>query len=101
VYSFEDLEGKPVLRYAIGRRMEPSCVVCHNEHPASPKKDWKVGDVRGVLEIVRPLDEDVARVHKGLRGTFLVVAGIVGGLMLLSAIGIVRTAAAKSAGERP
>ena len=100
VYSFEDVDGKPVLRYAIGRRMEPSCVVCHNEHPASPKKDWKVGDVRGVLEIVRPLDEDIARVRKGLRGTMLVVAGIVGGLVLLSAIGIVRSAAAKSAGAK-
>ena len=101
VYSFEDLDGKPVLRYAIGRRMEPSCVTCHNEHPANPKKDWKVGDVRGVLEIVRPLDEDVARVRKGLRGTMLVVAGIVGGLMLLSAIGIVRAAAAKGADAGP
>ena len=101
VYSFEDLDGKPVVRYAIGRRMEPSCVVCHNEHPASPKKDWKVGDVRGVLEIVRPLDEDVARVKSGLRGTLLVVAAIVGGLVLLSAIGIVRTAAAKHSGEKP
>jgi serine/threonine protein kinase len=100
VYSFEDVDGKPVLRYAIGRRMEPSCVVCHNEHPASPKKDWKVGDVRGVLEIVRPLDEDIARVRKGLRGTMLVVAGIVGGLMLLSAIGIVRASSTKSAGPK-
>ncbi len=42
-----------------------------------------------------PLDEDVARVHKGLRGRMLVVAGIVGGLLLLSAIGIVRTSAVK------
>ena len=75
--------------------MEPSCVVRHNEHPASPKKDWKVGEVRGVLEIVRPLDDDVARVTSGVRGTLLVVAAIVGGLVLLSAIGIVRTAAAK------
>jgi hypothetical protein len=93
VYSFEDVDGKPVLRYAIGRRMEPSCVACHNAHPASPKKDWKVGDVRGVLEIVRPLDQDVARMKSGLRGTLLVVAAIVGGLMLLSAVGIVRSAA--------
>jgi class 3 adenylate cyclase len=27
------------------------CVSCHNSHPDSPKKDWKVGDVRGIQEI--------------------------------------------------
>jgi len=27
------------------------CVKCHNTHPESPKRDWKVGDVRGIQEI--------------------------------------------------
>src|SRR5262245_33074733 len=27
------------------------CVTCHNSHPDSPKRDWKVGDVRGIQEI--------------------------------------------------
>jgi adenylate cyclase len=27
------------------------CVNCHNAHPESPKRDWKVGDVRGIQEI--------------------------------------------------
>jgi class 3 adenylate cyclase len=27
------------------------CVSCHNTHPLSPKRDWKVGDVRGIQEI--------------------------------------------------
>ena len=27
------------------------CVDCHNSHPDSPKRDWKVGDVRGIQEI--------------------------------------------------
>jgi class 3 adenylate cyclase len=31
--------------------MEQGCVSCHNGHPASPKTDWKVGDVRGIQEI--------------------------------------------------
>jgi adenylate cyclase len=33
------------------------CVSCHNTHPDSPKRDWKVGDVRGIQEvsIVQPL----------------------------------------------
>jgi adenylate cyclase len=31
--------------------MGASCVACHNSHPESPKRDWKVGDVRGIQEI--------------------------------------------------
>jgi class 3 adenylate cyclase len=31
--------------------MGPACVSCHNSHPESPKKDWKVGDVRGIQEV--------------------------------------------------
>jgi adenylate cyclase len=27
------------------------CVNCHNSHPDSPKRDWTVGDVRGIQEI--------------------------------------------------
>ncbi len=97
-YRFEDVGGKPVLRYAIGRKMEATCVDCHNHHPASPKTDWKEGDVRGVLEITRPLEDDVARMERGLRGTMLVVAAIVGGLMLVSVVGILRRSKASPSG---
>jgi adenylate cyclase len=31
--------------------MGAACVSCHNTHPESPKKDWKVGEVRGIQEI--------------------------------------------------
>ena len=31
--------------------MGAPCVSCHNSHPESPKKDWKVGDVRGIQEV--------------------------------------------------
>jgi class 3 adenylate cyclase len=33
------------------------CVTCHNSHPDSPRRDWKVGDVRGIQEIsvVQPI----------------------------------------------
>jgi hypothetical protein len=33
-----------------------SCVTCHNEHPRSPKKDFKLGDVMGGLVIRVPLE---------------------------------------------
>jgi len=56
-YSFEEKDGRPVLRYATADIMRPSCIKCHNEHPDTPKNDWKVGDVRGVLEVIFPLDQ--------------------------------------------
>ena len=31
--------------------MRPACVTCNNQHPDSPKRDWKVGDVRGIQEV--------------------------------------------------
>lgn len=32
--------------------MGAACVTCHNIHPESPKQDWKIGDVRGIQEIM-------------------------------------------------
>ena len=66
-------DGRPALFYATARVMQPSCVECHNAHPDSTKRDWQVGDVRGVLEIVRPLALDEVRTREGLRGSFLLV----------------------------
>ncbi|MGI0480106.1 PAS domain-containing protein [Geminocystis sp. CENA526] len=54
-YREEKIKGVPFFRYGVGDVMKPSCVECHNRHPDSPKRDWKVGDVRGVLEISYPL----------------------------------------------
>jgi len=84
VYRFETFQGRPSLRYATTRRMEATCVSCHNEHQDSTFKSWKVGDVPGVLEIIRPLDRDVERTRAGLRGTFILIAVISGSLLALS-----------------
>ncbi|MGO4197269.1 adenylate/guanylate cyclase domain-containing protein [Rhizobium sp. YAF28] len=32
--------------------MGQACVACHNTHPESPNRDWKVGDVRGIQEVI-------------------------------------------------
>lgn len=49
----EEREGtwSPTVRVAAPVRMGPTCVTCHNSHPQSPKKDWKVGDVRGIQAV--------------------------------------------------
>ena len=61
IMEFTVYKSIPSLRYATPLMMKQECVKCHNTHPGSPKKDWQVGDVRGVVEIIRPLDRDAAR----------------------------------------
>src|SRR5262249_38723532 len=84
----QEFQGRPVLRYFTARRMRATCVECHNTHPDSTKTDWKPGDVRGVLEIVHPLDRDVARAREGLRGTFLLMAAVSGSLLGLAGMAL-------------
>ena len=40
------------VRLATPIIMGAACVSCHNTHPDSPKRDWQVGDVRGIEEFV-------------------------------------------------
>jgi serine/threonine protein kinase len=89
VYRFEAVQGRPSLRYASARRMQADCIGCHNADPNSTKRDWKVGDVGGVLEIIRPLDRDITRTRAGLRGTFVLMAVVSGALLLLSGLVLV------------
>jgi|GEM_PF-1362952 len=86
VHEFTEMDGQRVVRYAQARIMERSCVECHNTHPKSSKKDWQVGDVRGVLEIIRPLDKDEARVGEALRLALLLSAMVSSLLMGVSMI---------------
>ena len=51
----ETIDGVQVLRYAQADRMLPACVACHNSFPGSPGTNWKVGDVRGALEVSVPV----------------------------------------------
>ncbi|MGH8809922.1 MAG: c-type heme family protein, partial [Noviherbaspirillum sp.] len=48
----EIVDGKTVVRVAMADRMSAqACVACHNSSPLSLKKDWKLGDLRGVMEV--------------------------------------------------
>jgi hypothetical protein len=73
-HEFTQIDGQRVVRYAQARVMQGACVECHNTHPQSPRKDWREGDVRGVLVITRPLDKDEARVGEALRLALLLSA---------------------------
>jgi class 3 adenylate cyclase len=53
---FEKVSNRESMRYGKSLVMKQSCVDCHNTHPDSTKKDWKVGDVRGVREVIVPME---------------------------------------------
>jgi class 3 adenylate cyclase len=57
--------------------MGAACVSCHNAHPESPKRDWKVGDVRGLQEltIAQPIGDDLFA-FKYLLAYFILVAAV-------------------------
>src|SRR5260221_1983127 len=48
--SWSGLDGR--VRLISPVIMGAACVSCHNKHPDSPKRDWKVGDVRGIQEVI-------------------------------------------------
>jgi PAS domain S-box-containing protein len=80
----EVLNGQRVLRYAQADRMLSGCVTCHNQYPSSPKTDWKVGDVRGALEIILPVSQWQSATTQVLTRTFTVLLGLLlGGLLLV------------------
>ncbi len=57
----ETRDGREVIRVAVADKMvAQGCVNCHNSHPESPKIDWKLGDVRGVLEVDMVIDGALA-----------------------------------------
>lgn len=94
---FEQFQGRLALRYAEADIMKASCVACHNTHPDSPRRDWKEGDVRGVMEITRPLDGFIAQTQQGLRGTFLMLGGLLA--LALAGIALVMTRLRQSSKE--
>ena len=53
--------GKSIVRVAVADTMvAQGCVNCHNSHPDTPRTGWKLGDVRGILEINSDISEQVA-----------------------------------------
>jgi hypothetical protein len=83
-YRFEKYNGLQVLRYATPMFMVQKCLVCHNDkerYPGLAKTNWKVGDVRGVVEIISPLDESLEQTRRTLFGTYLLL-GVLAAVLL-------------------
>ncbi|MDA0691679.1 MAG: methyl-accepting chemotaxis protein [Nitrospinae bacterium] len=57
----ENLGGQEVVRVAVADKLvAEACVNCHNTRADTPKNDWKLNDVRGVLEVISPIDAQLA-----------------------------------------
>jgi signal transduction histidine kinase/CheY-like chemotaxis protein len=77
--------GAERVRVGIADKMTvQACVDCHNSHPLSPKRDWRLGDVRGVLEVDMPLHEDLAR----SRSATLAIGGMAFAALLLASLAL-------------
>lgn len=57
-FRLDTMKGRTVFRYLTAdRATAQSCLDCHNNHPLSPKRDFKLNDVMGALEIIIPADQ--------------------------------------------
>jgi methyl-accepting chemotaxis protein len=76
-------DGRQVVRVAMADTMAvQACVNCHNTDAQSPKKNWNLGDVRGVLEVTSAIDAQLAN---GARlSNWIIFGAIVIGLILLA-----------------
>jgi len=53
------IQGKPYFKAVYpDKAVTKACVNCHNHHPKSPKKNFKLGDIMGGISIVLPLSGD-------------------------------------------
>lgn len=87
-FRTDSIEGKAVMRVLMADRASAqSCVDCHNAHAQSPRRDFKLNDLMGGLEIVIPVDHYVkenrqdliATVGGGAALTLLLVGAVVMG----------------------
>jgi signal transduction histidine kinase len=76
-------EGREYVRYATAVVMGVSCVVCHNAREDSPRRDWAVGDVRGVQQVTLPVPDTTGLMFRHMLESSLFLA-LLGGFGLLA-----------------
>ncbi len=74
-------EGRSIVRVAVADTMvAQGCVNCHNSHPDTPRTGWKLGDVRGILEINNDITKQV--IASSTAGTKITLA-LIGTLLFI------------------
>ena len=71
--QIETINDKQVVRVALADTMtQQGCVNCHNSHPDTPKNDWRLNDVRGVLEVQVPIEQQLSSANQ-LNNTIILI----------------------------
>ena len=84
-YRLDQVEGRAVFRYMTADiAAVQSCLDCHNNHPLSTKRDFKLNDVMGGLEVTFPVDQylqedrdDLLMMVAGGTGLCLILMGVI------------------------
>lgn len=91
----ETQNGKRIIRVALADTMTAQdCVDCHNSHPQTPKDDWQVGDVRGVLEVTKNIEPQLAA-GQNLGNTITLIILTMGIILASITLFVARKAASK------
>lgn len=76
-YQLSNNNGKTLLTVGVADTLSAeTCVSCHNSHPASTKRDWTLGDVRGVIQVEVDVTDAVVANRNLSAGLFLVLAAL-------------------------
>lgn len=82
----EKIDGRRYLHLAIAQRMSsPTCVECHNAHPQSSKRDWIVGDLAGMVEVMKLVEPSVEATdhYAGTIVSFVVASGVFAAILVV------------------
>lgn len=71
-------DGSTFVRVAVADKLiSPTCVNCHNSHPLSPKTDWTLNQIRGVLEVDTQIDDTILNGYNlGIKLSLLISVAI-------------------------
>ncbi|WP_424689422.1 ATP-binding protein [Halarcobacter ebronensis] len=73
-----DENGQKVFKVAIADIFyDQSCVSCHNTRADTPKNNWKLGDVRGVIQVSIPIEDNFLLTSKQIILTMSALIGII------------------------
>ncbi|REL27198.1 EAL domain-containing protein [Thalassotalea euphylliae] len=82
VSIFDEVEGHRVVKVAIPDKFTSNaCVDCHNLHQDSSRRDWQLGDVRGIIEITVDAELSLERAHR--LSLMMIIASFVSLLVLV------------------
>lgn len=74
--------GHRAYRVAVGDVFQQqTCVDCHNNHPLSIQKGWKLGDLRGIFEVVVDVERLLGTGDRVSR--FVILAFVASGLLIV------------------